>query len=246
MTLSRRTAVVTGVFFLLTEVGAIVGGLLYSPLLKGAEYITGAGDDNSVFLGASFEVVLAISAVGTAVTLYPIIKRQNEAVALAYVTARVLEAAVIVVGIISLLAVVTLRQDLSGSVDADTSALVTVGSSLLAVHEWTFFFGPGIALGIGSVLLAWLMYASRLVPRFIAVLGLVGGSLICLSSIAVLFGLYEQISTTGLVVALPVFAWEVSLAVWLIVKGFRPVPILTGIAPQLHVEPRSIDAGVAR
>ncbi len=245
MNLSRRTAVITGVFFLLTEIGAIVGGLLYSPVLNRANYIIGSGDDNSVFLGASFEVILAVSAVGTAVTLFPILKRQNEALALAYVAARVLEAAVNVVGIISLLAVVTLRQDLSGSGEVN-AALVAVGSSLLAIHEWTFFFGPGIALGIGSVVLASLMYASRLVPRVIAVLGLVGGSLICASSMAVLFGLYEQLSTAGLVVALPVFAWEVSLAVWLIVKGFRPVPILTGIAPQHSVKSRLIDAEVAR
>lgn len=233
MNLSRRTAVLTGVFFLLTEIGAIVGGLLYTPLLNGADHIVSLGDDTSVFLGASFEVILAISAVGTAVTLYPVLERQNEALALAYVSARVLEAAVIVVGIISLLSVVTLRQDLAGSADADTAMLTTVGSALLAIHEWTFFFGPGIALGIGSLLLASLMYTTRLVPRAIAVLGLVGGSLICASSGAVLFGLYEQLSTIGLVIALPVFAWEVSLAVWLIVKGFRPVPVVTGMASSL-------------
>lgn len=245
MNLSRRTAVLTGVFFLLTEIGAIVGGLLYTPLLNGADYIVSLGDDNSVFLGASFEVILAISAVGTAVTLYPVLKRQNEALALAYVSARVLEAAVIVVGIISLLSVVTLRQDVAGSADADTAMLTTVGSALLAIHEWTFFFGPGIALGIGSLLLASLMYTTRLVPRAIAVLGLVAGSLICASSGAVLFGLYEQLSTIGLVVALPVFAWEVSLAVWLIAKGFRPVPAVTGMA-STSVESQSGTEGVSR
>ncbi|HYI32015.1 MAG TPA: DUF4386 domain-containing protein [Glaciibacter sp.] len=246
MNLSRRTAVVAGVFFLLTEIGAIVGALLYTPLLNGPDYIVSPGDDTSVFLGACFEVILVISAVGTAVTLYPILKRQNEALAIAYVSARVLEAAVIVVGIISLLAVVTLRQDLAASADADAAMLVTVGSSLLAIHEWTFFFGPGIALGIGSVLLASLMYTTRLVPRAIAVLGLVGGALICASSVAVLFGAYEQVSTIGLVVALPVFAWEVSLAVWLIAKGFRAVPVLTGTALERVVESQPSAAAVSR
>jgi Domain of unknown function (DUF4386) len=124
--------------------------------------------------------------------------------------------------------------------------LVTVGSSLLAIHEWTFFFGPGIALGIGSLLLASLMYTTRLVPRAIAVLGLVGGGLICASSMAVLFGLYEQLSTIGLVVALPVFAWEVSLAVWLIVKGFRPVPVLTGAVQERAVSSQLGTAAAAR
>jgi Domain of unknown function (DUF4386) len=246
MSLSRRTAVVAGVFFLLTEIGAIVGALLYTPLLNGSEYVVSLGDDTSIFLGACFEIILVISAVGTAVTLYPVLKRQNEALALAYVSARILEAVVIVVGIISLLAVVTLRQDLAGSADTDAAVLVTVGTSFLAIHEWTFFFGPGIALGIGSVLLASLMFTTRLVPRTIAVLGLVGGSLICASSVAVLFGLYEQISTIGLVVALPVFAWEVSLAVWLIAKGFRPVPVLTGVAPQHVVESQPSTAAVSR
>lgn len=246
MNLSRRTAVVAGVFFLLTEIGAIAGGLLYTPLLNDPEYIVSLGDDTSVFLGVCFEVILVISAVGTAVTLYPIVKRQNEALALAYVCARVLEAVIIVVGIISLLAVVTLRQDLAGSVDADATVLVTVGASLLAIHEWTFFFGPGIALGIGSLLLASLMYTTRLVPRTIAVLGLVGGSLICASSLAVLFGAYEQISTIGFVVALPVFAWEVSLAVWLIAKGFKAVPVLTGLAPERVVESQPITAAESR
>jgi hypothetical protein len=233
--LSRPTAVVTGLLFLLTEVGAIVGMALYSPVLTSATYITSAGSDEAILLGALFELLLVIAAVGTAVTLYPILKRQNEGLALAYVAARVLEAAVILVGILSLLSIVTLRRQFAGTAEGDMAALTTIGSSLVALHDWTFLFGPGFALGIGSLLLASLMYSSRLVPRAIAVLGLAGGGLILMSAVAVLFGVYGQMSTVGLVVALPVFVWEVSLALWLIIKGFRPVGILAAPAARPDV-----------
>lgn len=242
MTSIRRTAVVAGVFFLLTEIGAIAGRLLYGPALSGNDYIVGTGADNAVFLGIMFETILVVSAVGTAVTLYPIVRRQNEALAIAYVGARVLEAAVIVVGIISVLTVVTLRQDLAGSADSDPATLATIGNALSAVHGWTAVFGPGFALGAGSLLLASLMYSSRLVPRAIAVLGLVGGVLISASATASVFDVWEQMSTLGLLAALPVFAWEVSLAVWLIVKGFTPVALIVNADPQLDV---ATHAGIA-
>ena len=144
---------------------------------------------------------------------------------------RLIEATIIVVGAISLLAVVTMRHDLAGTTGAEASAAVTVGQSLVAVHDWTFLFGPKLALGVNTVLLAYLMYRSRLVPRAIAVLGLIGGSLVFASGTAVLFGLYEDLSTVGVVAAVPVFAWEVSVATWMIVKGFRASsPVLTGVA----------------
>jgi hypothetical protein len=224
MNSTRRAAVVAGVLFLITEVAAIGGRVLYGPLLGNPDYIVSAGVDNQVFLGALFEVILAVACVGTGVVLYPIVKRQNESLALGYLSARVLEAAAILVGVISVLSVVTLRQNLDGEA-ADASA-TAVGAALLAIHAWTFWMGPGIALGIGTLLLASLMYSSGLVPRAVAWLGFIGGSLILLSSIAVLFGVYDQDGTVGLVVALPVFAWEVSLAIWLISKGFKASTIM--------------------
>jgi hypothetical protein len=177
-------------------------------------------------LGGFFELLLVIAAVGTAVTLYPILKRQNEGLALAFFAARLLEAAVILVGTLSLLTIVTLRRQFAAGAGADPEVLSTIGSSLVALREWTYLFGPNFALGAASLLLAALMYSSRLVPRPIAVLGLAGGTMIPLSAVAVMFGAYDQFSPLGLIVALPVFAWELSLALWLIVKGFRPVSIL--------------------
>lgn len=231
MNSSRQIAFIAGLLFLLTAVGAIAGAALYSPVLSGTAYITGAGADDRILLGALFELLLVIAAVGTAVTLYPVLRRQNEGMALAFVVARVLEAVAILVGILSLLTVVSLRRDYAGSADIDPDALTAVGSSLLSLHEWTFLFGPNFALGAASLLLAYVMYASGLVPRAIAVLGLVGGALILISAVAVMFGAYEQMSMPGVIVALPVFAWELSLAGYLIVKGFRPASILAAVRP---------------
>jgi Domain of unknown function (DUF4386) len=217
---------VAGVFFLITEVTAIAGVLLYGSVLGTPDFIVSTTvDDTGVRAGAFLEVLLAIAVVGTAVTLYPIVKRQNEGMALGHVAGRLIEATIIAVGAISLLAVMTMRDHVAGTTGAESAAAVTVGQSLVAIHDWTFLFGPKLALGVNTVLLAYLMYCSRLVPRAIAVLGLVGGSLIFASGTAVLFGLYEDLSIPGVAAAAPVLAWELSVATWMIVKGFKPSPI---------------------
>lgn len=224
MASTRRTAFVAGVFFVIAAAAAIVGLALYGPVLNDSGFVTGAGSSNQVLAGALFEVFVAISVVGTAVTLYPVVRRQGEGLAIGYVAGRVLEATVIVVGMISLLAVVTLR----GS-SGDAGALSAVSDGLVAVHDWTFLLGPGFAIGVNTLMLAYLMYRSELVPRWIARIGLVGGPLIFASSTAILFGAYEQLDPVAGALAFPVFAWEMSLAVYMIVKGFRepaaaPVP----------------------
>lgn len=228
MNSTRTIAVVAGGFFIVAAAAAIVGLVLEGPVLNDPRYIVAtSGDDSRVILGAFFEVMLAISVIGTAVTLFPIVKRQSEGIALGYVAGRVVESVVIAVGIISILSVVRLRQGFAGATGADADSLVAVGKSLVAIHDWTFLFGPNLALGVNTLLLASLMYTSRLVPRVIAVLGLIGGPLIFVSGTAVLFGLYGQQSMWGAIAAIPVFAWEMSLAVWLIVRGFKPSPILS-------------------
>ncbi|MFF3085368.1 DUF4386 domain-containing protein [Streptomyces nojiriensis] len=220
---TRRTAIVAGVLFLVTEVAAIGGLALYRPVLHDTGYVLGSGADTRVFLGALCEFVLALAVTGTGAALYPVLRRRNEGAAIGYVCGRLLEAAVIVVGIISVLSVVTLRRQAEGTAaptGADGSSLVTAGQALVAFHDWTFLFGPNFVLGANTLVLAGLMYTSRLVPRSIAVLGLVGGTMICASATAVLFGAYEQVSVAGSLAALPVFAWEVTLAVRLLGKGF--------------------------
>ncbi|MFZ3499991.1 DUF4386 domain-containing protein [Streptomyces sp. 5.8] len=205
-----------GLLFLLTEVSAIAGAVLYRPLLGAADGRLAQGADTQALLGALCEVVLVVAVAGTGAALFPVLRRHGEGLALGYAFGRLLEAAVIAVGIVSVLALVTLRRGVEAGVAGGADA------ALVAVHEWTFLLGPNIALGLNTVLLAYLAYRARLVPRFVAVLGLVGGPLICASAVAVTFGAYDQLSPVGAVAALPVFAWELALAGWLIVKGFGP------------------------
>ncbi|MEU8923506.1 DUF4386 domain-containing protein [Kitasatospora sp. NPDC048545] len=216
----RTLATAAGTCFLATHVTSIGGLVLYGPVLKTADYVVGAGPDTRLLLGALFEVLLTIGIIGTAFTLYPVARRHGEGLAAGYLGLRTLEAAVIAVGIVSLLAVVTLRQHPPQG--ADNASLLTVGRALVAVHDWTFLLGPNFICGANTAVLALLLYRARLVPRFIAVLGLVGGALIFASAIAVLFGVYQQVSGFGMLAAVPVFAWELCLAVRLITRGFDP------------------------
>ena len=219
----RKTAMVAGILYLVTFVSSIPALFLISPVLNDPRYITGPGVDSTVIFGCLLDLVNAVSAVGTAVALFPVVKRQNEGIALGFVTARMFEAAVIVIGVVSLLAVVTLRQ--KGGADP---ALVPVGQALVAVRDWTFILGPSLVPGVSGLLLGYLMYRSGLVPRVIPLLGLIGGPLLLSSTIATMFGINQGISVWSGLATLPIFVWELSLGVWMAVKGFRPSPITTG------------------
>jgi len=222
---TRKTALITGVLFIVTIVFSIPGAVLYGPLLNDPRYIVGPGADTQVALGAFFEIIVAIANIGTAVTLFPILKRQNEGVALGYVASRVVESTIIAVGIISVLSVVSLRQDFAAG-GSDSGSFLAAGTALVAVHGWTFLFGPGLLAGFGNgLLLGYLMYRSGLVPRPLAFLGLIGGPVVSASGIAVLFGLYAQVSVWSGIATVPEFLWEATLGIYLIVKGFRPSPI---------------------
>jgi hypothetical protein len=225
----RRTAFVAGLLFVITFVASIPAALaLYTVVLDHPNYIVGAGADSRIALGALLEMILIVANIGTAVVLFPILKRQNESLALGYVTARVMESAFIAVGILSLLAVVTLRQD-AGAAGGDS--LVMDGRSLVAIHDWTFLLGPGWVVGVGNgLLLGYLMYRSGLVPRGMAMLGLIGGPLIIASGTGVLFDVFESGSGPQVIATVPEFLWELSLGIYLIVKGFKPSAITAGLA----------------
>jgi hypothetical protein len=229
---TRKTAFVAGALFIITFVTAIPAALfLYLPVLNDANYILGAGADTRVALGALLEVLLIIANVGTAVVLFPILKRQNEGLALGYVTARLVECTFIAIGIVSLLSILTLRQDFAGAAGADAASLLTAGKSLVAVHDWTFLLGPGFIVGVGNgLILGYLMYRSGLVPRGMALLGLIAGPVLCAGGIAVLFGVIEPDSALKALAAAPEFVWELSLGIYLMVKGFKPSPITAGMA----------------
>jgi Domain of unknown function (DUF4386) len=225
---TRKIALVTGILMIITFITSIPAqAVLYHLLLSDpAKYMHGSGADTAVKLGALLEVILVIANVGTAVVLYPIVKRQNEIVALAFVMERVLEGVAIMVGFFSLLAAVTLRQGGAAASGADAAALVTAGKSLVAVHDWTFLIGPGFLDGLGTgLLLGYLMYTSGLMPRGLALLGLVGGPLLMASGIAVLFGVFKAGSAGQFIATIPEILWELSVGIYLTVKGFKPSPI---------------------
>jgi hypothetical protein len=229
MSSTRKTALVAGVFYLITFI-SIPTLALYGPVRNHRDWIISSGANTAVLVGGFLEVIVALACIGTAVTLYPVVKRQNEGVALGFVAARVLEASMIFAGVVSLLSLVTLRQDLGGAAGADTASLVTTGASHVAIYNWTFLLGQSLMPAINALLLGSLMYRSRLVPRVIPVMGLIGAPLLITAVFATLFGGIEQGSALTALAALPVAAWELSLGVWLVVKGFRPSPITTGMA----------------
>ncbi|GGY12930.1 DUF4386 domain-containing protein [Streptomyces anandii] len=220
----RKLAAAAGLCYLVTHAASIGGLVLYGPVLNNSGYVLGRGPDTRVLLGALSEVILALAIIGTAVTLFPVARRHNEALAAGYLGLRTLEASVIIVGVVSLLSVVTMRRHATHGPHPD-AALLAVDKALVAAHDWTFLIGPDFVCGANTVLMAYVMYRAGLVPRFIACLGLIGGPLIFASAIAVLFGAYPQISVWGSLTAIPVFAWELSLAIWLLAKGFKPSPL---------------------
>jgi hypothetical protein len=229
----RKTAFVGGGLYLITFISSIPAVFLLAPVLDNPDYIIGSGNDTSVLMGCFLDLINAAACIGTAVALYPVVRRQNRATALGFVTSRVMEAAIIVIGVVSLLTVVTLRQDLAGTAGADAASLVTTGQSLVATRDWTFLLGPDLMAGINALLLGTLMYRSRLVPRVIPLMGLIGAPLLIAASIAIFFGA----SSLLLIAAIPVALWEFSLGVYLVVKGFKSCAItaeMTATATNHH------------
>jgi uncharacterized protein DUF4386 len=223
----QRTARIMGAWFLGTFVFSIPAYWFYDPLLNHANYVVGNGADTRVGVGALLEIMLAISGIATAVVIFPIVKRVNESVALGYIASRTVESILILIGVLSLMSVVALRQDFATT--DNRGALIDAARSLLAVHEQTALLGPQFCAGLGNgILLGYLMWRSRLLPRPMVMIGLIGGPLALLAGIGVLLGAWDI--TSGLPVAMtaPEAIWEFSLSVWLLARGFRPSPILTG------------------
>lgn len=226
----RTLAIVTGVCFLITHVTAVAAPALNGLALDSTASSTGS--DTQLFLAALLEVILALAVVGTAVALYPVARRWNEGAALGYVGLRTLEAGVIAVGVVPLLTLVTLRQSTAGAVDAGAAAVLS--DTLVMFYKWTILIGPGLVCATNTVVMAYVLFSSRLVPRFIPVLGLIGGPLIFIMTVGRMFDGYSQIPPLGALTVLPIFAWEVSLALWLIFKGFRQPALasLTAVTPE--------------
>jgi hypothetical protein len=226
MTLDQKRARAFGVLYLITFVTSIAAALLYSPMLDDpVGYIRGAGDDKRVLFGALLELLLIIANIGTAVVIVPIMRRLNEELAIGYVTARLFECTFILVGIVSVLGIVTLRNEVAGASEG------TVAYTLAAIKDWTFLLGPGWVVGWGNgLILGYMMYRSGLVPRRAAWLGLIGGPLIIVSGTAILFAgnhPSDTLRSLQAIATIPEFLWELFLGLYCTFKGFRPSsPIL--------------------
>jgi hypothetical protein len=226
MSLDQKRARWFGVLYLVTYVTSIPALLLYEPVLRDpVGYIAGAGHDKRILLGALLELLLILANIGTAVVIVPIMRRRSEELAIGYVTARIFECAFILVGIVSVLGIITLRNQVAGASEG------TVAYTLAAIKDWTFLLGPGWVVGWGNgLILGYLMYRTGLVPRRAAWLGLVGGPLIIISGTLIMFGGNHPSSTLrGLqgIATIPEFLWELFLGVYCTIWGFRrDAPIL--------------------
>lgn len=216
----RRTALVAGVLYLVTFASSIAAVFLLDPVLNDPGYVVGQGADAQVRLGCLLDLVNAFACVGTAVALFSAVKREHEGLALGFVMSRMYEAAVILIGVVSLLAVVSLRQ--AGASGAQAEALTATAHGLVSVRNWTFLLGPSLAPAINAALLGTLLYRARLVPRLIPTLGLIGAPLLLLSTLATLLGVNQQMSAFTAIATLPIFLWELSLGLWMTFRGFSP------------------------
>lgn len=221
---ARTLALAGGVAYLLTFIFSIPAVFLYGPVLSDPGYIVGPGSDSQVLLGALFDIITALACIGTAVALHPVIRRQSEAASVGFLAARIYEAAIIVFGVVSLMAVVWMRQA-GAAAGTDASALVAVGQGLVTARDATFLIGPGVVPGLNALLLGYVLFRSRLVPRVIPAMGLIGAPVFLFSAALSILGLQEQISVLPLVALPLIFIWELTVGLWLTFKGFRPAAL---------------------
>ncbi|MGX9135785.1 DUF4386 domain-containing protein [Rummeliibacillus sp. JY-2-4R] len=222
MNSNKRAARIVGILFILAAVTAIIGLKLYDPILNDSDYLMkGAEHANQIILGAVMELILVISAVGTATIMFPYLRKYNETIALWHVCFRFLEAVIIIIGVISVLSLLTLSREYVAAGAPDIASFQASGIVLKAIHEWTFLLGPNFMLGFNTIMYSYIFYKFNLVPKFIPIIGMTGATLIFFAALLEMFGVIQQLSVWGAILALPVAANEMILAVWLIVKGFN-------------------------
>jgi uncharacterized protein DUF4386 len=220
----RRTSLAAGILYLITFV-SIPTLALYKPVRENADFILGAGSDTGVLWGAFSEVIVALAGIGTAVVLFPVARRQSETAALGFVTSRVVEGSLIIVGVVSVLTAVSLRHGVAGTPDADPASLVTTGHTLAASYDSAFLLSQSLMPVFNALCLGTVLYRSGLVPRILPTLGLIGAPLLLASDIAILFGVYDRVAPMAAIASLPIAVWEFSLGVYLTVRGFRPAAV---------------------
>jgi hypothetical protein len=216
----RRISRTAGILYLLTFV-SMPTLALYQSVHGRADFVLGGGSDTGVLWSAFSEVVVALAGVGTAIVLYPVTKRVSQTAALGFVTTRVLEGALILIGVASVLTLLTLRHDVAGTAGADAASLVTTGHALVGFYDGAFLLSQSLMPAFNALFLGSVLYRSGLVPRILPALGLVGAPLLLASDTAIFFGLFERTDAFAFVGALPIAVWELSLGIYLTVKGFR-------------------------
>jgi hypothetical protein len=232
---TRKLALAGGIAYLVTFAASIPQLKLFADVIADpTAYITNPGSNAAVQWGSVLEILTAASGVATAVLLYPVTRRVSRTAALGFVTSRVVEAALIMVGVVSILSVATLQQHFAGAAGAQGQALGVTGESLVAMRQWTFLLGPGVMAGVNDLLLGYIFYRSGLVGRVIPIFGLVGGPLFLVTDTAVILGLWGQTSAPGLLFGFPAMVFELSVGVYLTVKGFRPAAVAALDGPSLQ------------
>lgn len=218
-----KNARITGIFYLITFVSSIPAVFLLDPVLHGPNFVTGTGSANSVLWGCLLDVVNAIACVGSAVAIYPLVQNQNKSLALGFIASRLFEAAVIMIGVVSLLAIVSLRKSYLADPSIDVASLQVMNTGFLELRNWTFLLGPGLIPAINGLLLGTLLFKSKLIPCAIPVIGLIGAPMLLISALCTYFGIFGQMSPVAAVLGLPIAAWELSLGFYLTFRGVRKV-----------------------
>ena len=215
----RKTALVAGILYLFTFVSIPTLALL-GPIKSDPSFILGTGSDTPLLVSAFLEIIVALAGIGTALALFSVLKRQNESLALGLIATRIFEGAVIAFGVASLISLSSLHQ--SAFAGADNASMIAIGQAQIANHNASFLIAQSLMPAMNALILGTLLYRSRLVPRILPVVGLIGAPILITATIATLFGFAEQYTPLVGLAALPIAAWELSLGLWLIFKGFRP------------------------
>ena len=236
MTSFRKTALAGGLLYLLTFIGSIPAAILVGPAINDPNYITSTGADQQVAFGLVLELVNVISCFGCAIALFSVIKREHEGLAVGYLATRLFEAATITIGVVSLLTVISLRQQGAASGDAET--LVPVGNALVDVRNWAMTIGPNMA-GFNALMLGTALYRARLVPRAIPALGIVGAPILITYVIGTILGVTGPGTLFQGIAVLPFFIWELVLGLWLTFKGFNEHSRI-GLAERARLENESV------
>ena len=226
----RKTAIIVGVLFITATVASILSRVILSPILNAPDYLVNvSANENQMLIGILLELTNSIAVVVIAVMLFPIFKKHNEALALGYVGFRIIESVILIVGSISLLSLLTLSQEYVQAAAPDASYFQPLDTLLLTVHDWAEMLGVMIVFSLTALILNYILYQSRLVPRFLSVWGLIGGTLLLAAGLLGMFGL-SPFSTISIFLTLPIALQEMVFAVWLIVKGFNSSAIASGSA----------------